>query len=665
MDPRRILIVEDESIVRLHLRRIVEGMGHLVVGVAATSAEAVARAAEGLPDLVIMDIHLGEQSDGVEAARSIIGAHGSAVLFATAFADDRTIARTADVGAVGYIVKPFGEPAVRAAITTALREHDRSQASRRNERELAGIIGSLGEAVFQVDAELRVRFLNRRAGGLAFADGADTTGRDLRELLRPADDDGAGFWDAVAAACRDRVAALTPTIRLQLPDGGVAVVNGSVEPRGDDDGAGCVISLRDVSQRWFGSRGEPGRQVAESPRMIIYSHDTFGLGHLRRSLNLAAALVRAVEDLSILIVTGSAVAHRFPLPPRVDYVKLPAVRKTANEKYAPRSLALGDDDVRDLRANLIERVVRDFRPHLLLADHAPAGMRGELRPALSWLRENLPDCRTVVGLRDIIDEPAAVVADWRAREIYRLLEESYDHVVIYGQRGFHDTIAAYALPAAVAARARFVGHVVEEIPDTAAAAVPPAPGRRIVVTTGGGDGAVEALCGGFLRMLASHPLPADVETVLFPGPLAPPATVAELRELAAGLPARVIDFVESTSPWMASADLVVCTGGYNTTMQALRYARRMLVVPRALHRQEQALRAARLAELGLARTLDAATLDSQGLHAAVLAMLAEAGQPLAAARAAGEIVFDGAGGLAAFCAGLLAPAASGAEAAHD
>jgi len=665
METRRILIVEDESIVRLHLRRIVEGMGHQVIGLAATADEAVARAVEGRPELVIMDIHLGEQSDGIDAARRIVVAHGCAVLFATAFADDITIARTADVGAVGYIVKPFGEPAVRAAITTALREQERTQAARKNERELAGIIGSLGEAVFQIDAGLRVRFLNRRAEALAFVDPARASGRDLRELLRPADDDGAGFWEAVAAACRHRTATLTPTIHLQLPDGGTAVVNGSVEPRDDDAGAGCVLSLRDVSQRWFGARGEANRRADEPPRMIIYSHDTFGLGHLRRSLNLAAALVAAVADLSVLIVTGSAVAHRFPLPPRVDYVKLPAVRKTADEQYAPRSLSLADDDVRDLRANLIERVVRDFRPHLLLADHAPAGMRGELRPALSWLREHLPDCQTVIGLRDIIDEPAAVAANWRRLEIPRLLEEFYDHLVIYGQQSFYDTVAAYDLPAGIAARARFVGHVVEELPSGTEGTVPPPAGRRVVVTTGGGDGAVEEVAGGFLRMMAAFPLPRDVEVVVLPGPLAPAESVAGLRALAAGQPARVLDFVESTSPWMASADLVVCTGGYNTTMQALRYARRMLVVPRALHRQEQALRAARLAELGLATVLDAAMLDDAGFNAAVMKLLGDAKAPLTDARAAGQLVFQGAAGLAAFCSGLLAPQASEAEAAHD
>jgi predicted glycosyltransferase/CheY-like chemotaxis protein len=666
MNARRILIVEDESIVRLHLRRIVEAMGHQVVGQAATATDAIARADETAPELVIMDIHLGDQSDGIEAAREISGRHGSAVLFATAYADDRTIARTSEVGAVGYIVKPFGEPAVRAAIATGLREHDRNLASRQNADELAGIIGSLGEAVLRVDGSFKVSFLNRRAEALVFAEPGGAAGCDLRTLLRPVDEDGDGFWDVIAGACRDRTPTLTPTVRLQLPNGAQVVVNGSIEPvAGGVDGAvdGFVISLRDVSRRWFGPRSPGGRRVDESPRMVIYSHDTFGLGHLRRSLNLAAALVAAIDDLSIMLVTGSAIAHRFALPPRVDYVKLPAVRKTADEQYASRNLSMPDDDVRALRANLIERVVRDFRPHLLLADHAPAGMRGELRPTLAWLRENLPECRTIIGLRDIIDDPVAVAENWRRLEIYRLLEECYDHVVVYGHRDFFDPVTAYALPLTVASRVRFVGHVVEE--PGSGTPPPPAAGRRIVVTTGGGDGAVDIVAGGFIRMLRESALPSDVETVVFPGPLAPAELVAELRAAAVGLPVTIHDFVESTSPWMESADLVVCTGGYNTTMQALRYARRMLIVPRSMHRQEQTLRAARLAELGLATRLDPASMTPETLHAAVSDLLADTREPLAAARAAGTITFDGAGGLASFCATLLAPLGSEAEATRD
>ncbi len=660
MNPRRILIVEDESIVRLHLSRIIEGMGHHVIGQASSADLALAAAAREPPELVLMDINLRGEKDGVDTASELVRRHGCAVVFATAFADDATIRRTEKAGAVGYVVKPFGEPSVRAAVATALHEFDRRRAVEAKERSLAGIIDSLGEAVVLVDSEMRVRFLNPRAEQLAWFTGSTPQGRPLFEVLRPAGDDLPALRDALDAAREAGRDGALPTVSLQVPGGGDILVNGSIEPlTGGDDG--FVVALRDATRRWRTS----GRGAGSGgpPRMMIYSHDTFGLGHLRRSLNLAAALTAAVPDLSILLVTGSAMAHRFALPERVDYVKLPAVRKVAAERYSPRSLALPDDDVLSLRTNLLLRTARDFRPDVLLVDHSPAGMRGELQPVLDWLREHHPDCETVIGLRDIIDDPAAVIETWRRQGIFRLLEASYDHIVVYGSRGFYDPVAAYEFPAALAQRVRFVGHVTEET-------TAEAPGHRagtphIVVTTGGGDGAVDEVAGGFLRMLRSGALGRDVTSTVLPGPLAPAESLANLHRLAEGTSAVIEPFVPSTSPHMADADLVICTGGYNTTMQALQHARRILMVPRVMHRQEQLLRATRLAEMGLVRCLRPDEITDVRLADVVNDLLDDPGEALADARRRDLFRFDGAAQMASFCTSLLAPGAAVTEAQND
>ncbi len=518
MVSRNILIVEDEAIVRLHLRRLVEAMGHRVCGVAANADEALASAAAEAPDLVLLDIQLRGDRDGIDVARDLVARHGCAVIFATAYADDETLRRTEGAGAIGYLLKPFGVQAVRAAITTALGEHERGRISRASEKSLASIVGTLGEAVIRLDGDLRVTFLNPKAQALAWAEGDEYLGRAVSDILHPASDDLDGFFGTLERARADRTAASLPTMALQLPGGREALFDGSIEPIADGTaGQGFVVSLRDLSARWFHADRRVEASGDRQPRMVIYSHDTFGLGHLRRSLNLASALVAAVSDLSVLIVTGSAVAHRFTLPPRVDYVKLPAVRKTAQESYAPRSLAMSDDDVRSIRANLVLRTVRDFRPDLFLVDHSPEGMRGELRPTLAWLREHNPECEVIIGLRDIIDDPAAVIETWRQHGIYRLLEDTYDHVVVYGHRSFYDPVTAYAFPPALASRVRFVGHVVEDV--ALAAPTETRPGRRprVVVTTGGGDGAVDEVAGGFLAMLRDGGGAAEFETPDPPG----------------------------------------------------------------------------------------------------------------------------------------------------
>jgi len=664
MTGRKILIVEDESVVRLHLSRIIAAMGHRLVGQASSAEEALACAASDVPDLVLMDINLKGERDGVSAARELVNLYGCAVVFATAFADDDTIERTEEAGAVGYVLKPFGERAVRAAVATALREHDRMLAVQAHERSLAGIIGSLGEAVLLVDSKMRVTFHNPRAESLAWPTHQNLSGLHVMDVLKPAVDDEALFREALESAIKNQEAVLLPTIALQVSDGQEILANGSIEPVEGKGETSFVISLRDLTKRWFGKNRGPSVK-SEGVRLLIYSHDTFGLGHLRRSLNLSKALVDNIPDLSILLVTGSAVAHRFPLPPRVDYVKLPAVRKVAADQYSPRSLNMPDDDVLEFRANLLLRTARDFHPDLLLVDHSPAGMRGELKPTLSWLREHHQTCTTILGLRDIIDHPDTVTNSWRRQGIYRLIEESYDHLVVYGSSSFFDPSVAYDFPDSLAGRVSFLGHVVEDasFQEPSTADLPDRP--HIVVTTGGGDGAVDQVAGRFLEMLRLGLLGRNVSATVLPGPLVAPDSLAALTKSASETGAKVLEFVESTSPYMATADLVICTAGYNTAVQVLRYGKRALMVPRVMHRREQLLRATKLSELGLVNLLVPDEVTPERLGAEICKMLDDPHEPLTEARARGVFDFEGASHLAEYCTLLIQANKTTTEATND
>lgn len=388
------------------------------------------------------------------------------------------------------------------------------------------------------------------------------------------------------------------------------------------------------------------RRPGDGARVLVYSHDTFGLGHLRRCLNVVSALKRRHPGLSALMVTGSPMAHRFPMPDGVEYLKLPAVRKVGPETYEARSIGLSGAGVHSLRRSLLLRTVRTYRPDVLLVDHAPLGMRGELLPALRWLKER-GGCTTILGMRDIIDAPESVLRVWESEGVVDVLRGSYDHIAIYGSPEVFDPVEAYQLPADVAAKATFVHYVTPESQEVTEPVGATGDRPRVAVSIGGGDGGVETVLRPFLDLLSRRPAPAFSAEILT-GPLVSRDVLADLRARAVGLPVTLHTFLTDPTRLYRAADLVVSTSGYNTTVELLAHARRAVLVPRALHRQEQAIRARRLAELGLVQHVAPADVNPARLGAAIRRGLAGP-EVLRLAREQGSVPLDGAARFAELC----------------
>jgi len=187
--------------------------------------------------------------------------------------------------------------------------------------------------------------------------------------------------------------------------------------------------------------------VTMSPRRLLtYSHDGFGLGHLRRSLRLASGVVAREDGFSALVATGSGVSHYMRFPPSVDYLKLPSIAKVANERYRARSLGMEEQDIIGLRAEILAGALRGFRPDVLLVDRYPLGIHDELRPGLELLRSEHPSTRIVLGLRDILDDGDTIRSEWRRHRYTDAIEHLYDQVLIYGDRGVYDSLASPASP---------------------------------------------------------------------------------------------------------------------------------------------------------------------------------------------------------------------------
>ncbi|MGH7149159.1 MAG: glycosyltransferase family protein, partial [Planctomycetota bacterium] len=280
-------------------------------------------------------------------------------------------------------------------------------------------------------------------------------------------------------------------------------------------------------------------------RIFLYSHDTYGLGHFRRNLLLSRAISRGIPDASILCATGSPRSHSFPLPPNFDYLKLPSTTKDREGGYRARTLGLSIREITRMRARLLRESMVSFQPDLVLVDHAPLGMAGELRFALRALRRRFPSTRVVLGLRDIVDAPERIRAEWSRPAIRQALEGLYDRILVYGSRRVFDLPREYGLGPSVRAKTRFVGYLqpdpVPVSPELTRASL--GVGRHAVVLVtvgGGGDGF--PLLRTYLRALDEDPSP-KFESVLVAGPLLSPGKRARLRTLAAGREGvRLIDF---------------------------------------------------------------------------------------------------------------------------
>lgn len=330
-------------------------------------------------------------------------------------------------------------------------------------------------------------------------------------------------------------------------------------------------------------------------RIFIYSHDTFGLGHLRRCLLLAQGLAALPEVSSILIATGSPRAQAFDFPPGCDSVKLPAVAKASNGCYRSRSLGVSLDEMVRIRADLLATTVRAFCPDLVLVDHAPVGMQGELWPAFDWLQRQASRPFVVLGLRDIIDDADRVRREWDGLGAWRALDALYDRVLVYGDPAILTTASELELPDRLPEKVRFVGYLSRPAPSGACAE--PAYPMILVTTGGGGDGHdVLRAYADFLRAWRGG---VPFRSVIVTGPFLPDRARAEVAARCRGLqlPVEILPFVEGLDALLPAASGVVAMGGYNTVTEVLSARVPALLIPREAPRREQAIRAARLSSL--------------------------------------------------------------------
>ena len=353
----------------------------------------------------------------------------------------------------------------------------------------------------------------------------------------------------------------------------------------------------------------------EPHRILFYSHDSWGLGHLRRSLTIASRLIRTLPGSSAVVATGSSCATHFDVPPGVDLVKLPSIGKDARGRYTPRSLHAPLQRVVQLRRTLLDGIWRSYKPSLLIVDHQVTGLFDEMLGCLRSARRN--GTRTVLGVRDVIDAPDRVAHEWGRESVRWALREGYDRVCVYGDPEVFDSRSAYPFPPELGERLEFVGYVVRPEASTGPPAMPELEPEVIVTTGGGEDG--ERRIEAYLDAVALAP--AAWQSTIVLGPMLSVDAERRLRLRARGLQGvEWHRFVPDLPQRMARADAVVAMAGYNTVAELLAARRRSVLMPRTYPRREQSLRAHALERLGYADLDDGS--DPRALRARVERTLA-------------------------------------------
>jgi predicted glycosyltransferase len=392
----------------------------------------------------------------------------------------------------------------------------------------------------------------------------------------------------------------------------------------------------------------------DGKRFLMYSHDGLGFGHARRNLAIATALTVASEDASVLLATSADEIHSLGVPPRVDVVKLPGLRKVANEQYTGRRLRIGGTDVISVRNSLLQAIVESFKPSVILVDKHPLGARGELVPAIATIRA--AGGRTVLGFRDILDEPQQVRAEWRGADIPAVIAEHYDRIFVYGHPEVLDPATEYGLPPEVAARTRFTGYVCNPPPvdrmtrDAFPLALLKGDGRPTVLATAGGGEDGFAILEAFIEAAAG----ADWRAIVVAGSQSSPEKRQQLRESAERAGVTYHTFIRGLDAWFDGVDCLVCMGGYNTIAEALARGTPTVCVPRIVPRTEQLIRAEAFSRLGLMHYVHPDRLTGASLREKVGAALKDSRTDLRA-RAHARLGFDGAQRAAALLLELAAP----------
>jgi PAS domain S-box-containing protein len=179
----RILIVEDESIVAEDIQRSLENMGYSILSIVSSGEEAIEKVKENEPDLVLMDIMLDGEMDGIEAADMIHSFSNIPIIFLTAYSDEKILERAKITEPFGYIIKPFRERELHINIEIALYKSEMEKRLKDSQHWLASTLQSIGDAVIATDIKGIIKLINPLAQALTGWKQEDALGKHISKVF--------------------------------------------------------------------------------------------------------------------------------------------------------------------------------------------------------------------------------------------------------------------------------------------------------------------------------------------------------------------------------------------------------------------------------------------------------------------------------------------------
>ncbi len=361
--------------------------------------------------------------------------------------------------------------------------------------------------------------------------------------------------------------------------------------------------------------------TSKHPRILLYSHDTYGLGHIRRSMAISHQIAADIRNSQQLIVTGSTLSGAYAIPPRTEIIKLPSLSKRSSGEYEARHLPLDLQQVIQWRTQMLNDAIDFFTPDIVLVDKSPAGAQQELVSVITKIKTEYPAMQLVLGMRDIEDSAIRTKKQWQDSGAFDLMQSAYDKIFLYGQRDFFDPVMTYQLPRNISEKMVEVGYISREYSatDTTEDLDIPVDKPLVLLTVGGGGDGYDIISA-FLQMVDDWVDDLPFHTLIVTGPLM--AARLKTRVLAVTHPSiSIINFTPNLMHYMELAEVVISMAGYNSCVELMSLRKKTILIPRNTVREEQRIRAERMASRKMAWHLRQSELSSSQLQQTLLRAL--------------------------------------------